>query len=897
MTSKTLKRTIAIGVFVISLATYVVTLPPTLVFWDVGEFMAAAYLLQVPHPPGAPLFLLVAKVFSMVPFAADIAVRMHFISALTSAFTVMFLFLISVRLIALWRGSPESRDDEIVVYGSSAIGALILAYSKTFWFNAVEAEVYGFSMFLVSSVIWLALRWYERGHGKQSDAYLILIAYLMGLAVGVHLLAILALFPVMLLVYFRTYEFSLKSFLRFGVVALVIFAVVYPGVVKILPSMLDGEIAGKRSELFTYIPIAAILGALYGVYYSVREKKRLLNIAMLSFLMIVIGYSTYTMVFIRANAKPPMNENDPSTMGKLVSYLNREQYGQAPLIDRRWNMSEPEQAEAMSRYRSDLDFFLSYQMNHMYFRYFGWNFIGAAGDYKEAGVKWTLWGIPLLLGLFGAYYHWRKDKKMAFLTTSTFLLLGVVLVMYFNMQEPQPRERDYFYVGSFFIFSLWAGFGVLGLIELLKEKAGEVASRPAAAYGVLAMALLLAPINMVRVNYEEADRSGNYLPWDYSYNLLQSCEQDAILFTNGDNDTFPLWYLQDVEGIRRDIRIVNLSLLNTPWYIDQLKNQMPHGAKKVPISRSDAQIKNIQLVAYEPQTLDLPVPKELLETYRITDTAVVKKGAISFLMPHTLDFGNVKGLRVQDIMVLDIIFTTKWQRPIYFAMTVADDGKIGLKDYLEMQGMAFKLIPKKSRTFWESMDAQRTYEHLFTDVQEISATPRPGFLWRGLQAEDVYLDEDARRLLMNYRQTFFALGYYYANVDGQPARFSEVLDRMDQVIPRSLHPIPAGLKYDIASFYSVSGDTAKRNELLNELVAQFLPRVEEEIRYDLERENPYILLMQTYEMLEDYDAAERVLETIRRVYANEPGLKEFVDDKKAQWNVRKALPKNIPLKP
>jgi len=897
MQNKTVKRAIAIGVFLISLAMYIVTLPPTLVFWDVGEFMAAAYLLQVPHPPGAPLFLLVAKIFSMIPFASDIAVRMHFISSLTSALTVMFLFLISVRFITLWRGSSESRDDQIAVYGASAIGALILAFSKTFWFNAVEAEVYGFSMFLVSSVIWLALRWFERGHGKQSDAYLILIAYLIGLAVGVHLLAILALFPVMLLVYFRTYEFTIKSFLRFGVVALIVFAIIYPGVVKILPSMLDGEIGGKRSQFFQYIPLIAILGAIYGVYYSVREKKRVLNIAMLSFLMIVTGYSTYTTVYIRANAQPPMNENDPSTMGRLVSYVNREQYGQAPLIDRRWNMTEPDQVEAMSKYRSDFDFLVSYQLDHMYLRYFGWNFVGSAGDFKEAGVKWTLFGIPLFLGLFGAYYNWKKDKKMAFVTTSTFLILGLVLVGYFNMQEPQPRERDYFYVGSFFIFSLWAGFGVLGLIELLKEKLGGIASKPAFVYGALGLALALAPANMLRVNYEEADRSGNYLPWDYSYNLLQSCEQDAILFTNGDNDTFPLWYLQDVEGIRRDIRVVNLSLLNTPWYIDQLKNQTPHGAKKVPISRSDAQIKNIQVVAYEPQTLDLPVPKELLAHYGVTNPDVVSKGAISFQMPHTLDFGNVKGLRVQDIMVLDIIFTTKWQRPIYFAMTVADEGKIGLKDYLEMRGMAFKIIPKQSRAFWENMDEQKTYQHLFSEAKDVSATPQEGFRWRGLQDKSVYLDEDGRRLLMNYRQTFFALGYYYANIKGQPERFSEVLDRMEAVIPRSIHPVPTGLKYDIASFYTVSGDTTKRNEMLNEIIADLRPQAEKETHYDLGRENPYILLMQTYEMMEDYDAADQVLEKIQRVYANEPGLKEFVSDKKAQWNARRSFPEKIPVKP
>lgn len=887
-------RIVAIILFVIALATYIRTLPSTVVFWDVGEFMAAAHLLQVPHPPGAPLFLLVARIFGMVPFAQDIAVRMHFISALASALTVMFLYLISVRFITLWRGIPASTYDRIVVYGSSAIGALALTFSKTFWFNAVEAEAYGLSMFLVSSILWLALRWYDKGHGKQSDAYLLLIAYLIGLAVGVHLLAILALFAVMMIVYFRLYEFSLKTFIRFGIVAILVFGIIYPVIVKMFPSLLDGEFRGMRNEFFTYIPIAAIIGAIYGVYHSTKTKKRVLNIAMLSFLFIVLGYSTYALVYIRSNAQPPMNENDPSTMSRLVSYLNREQYGDAPILDRRWNTMEREQAEALSRYKSDFEYFIKYQLNHMYLRYFGWNFIGTEGDFKEAGVKWTLFGIPLLLGLFGAYHHWSRDKKMAFVATTMFVILGVALVVYFNMQEPQPRERDYFYVGSFFIFALWIGIGVLGLIDTLKEKFFSSQSAPLASYAVLGLAILFVPLNMARVNFNEADRTGNYLAWDYSYNLLQSCEEDAILITNGDNDTFPLWYLQDVEGIRRDIRVVNLSLLNTSWYIDQLKNQEPHGAKKVPISRPDHQIKNIQPMAYEPQTLELPVPREILEQFRVTDTEVLKKGSISFLLPHTMEYGNVKGIRVQDLMVLDIVFTSKWQRPIYFAMTVADEGKIGLRDYLQMQGLAFKLVPKKSSVFWYNMDEEQMRKYLFTDLKEISRTPQVGFLWRGLNDKSVYFDEDSRRLLMNYRQAFFSLGYYYANVRNEPSRFSEVLDRMDEVIPRSVIPIPAGLKFDIANFYNMSGNTALTEEYVREIIDEVKPVVDREDYAILGKENPYILLLQSYELLNEFDEAEKVLEKIQRVYAKEPGLKEFVSEKRAQWGMGSNLQQQKP---
>lgn len=332
MTHQKLNRIIAISIFVVSLVTYILTLSPTVVFWDVGEFCAAAFLMQVPHPPGAPLFLLIARVFSMFPISPDIAVRMHFISALASALTVMFLYLISVRFMTMWRGKPESTYERVAVYGSSIIGALSLTFSKTFWFNAVEAEVYGLSMFFVSVVLWLALRWYERADWERSDVYLILIAYLIGLSVGVHLLALLALFSVMLLFYFRHYEFTVESFIKFGVVAVAVFGVIYPGVVKWFPSLLDGEMGGNRSEIFTVIPLAAIGGALYGIYRSAKTHHRVVHVALLSFVLIVLGYSTYAVVYIRANAKPPMNENDPSTLARLVSYLNREQYGTAPFL-------------------------------------------------------------------------------------------------------------------------------------------------------------------------------------------------------------------------------------------------------------------------------------------------------------------------------------------------------------------------------------------------------------------------------------------------------------------------------------------------------------------------------------------------------------------------------------
>lgn len=883
-----LHRIIALAVGLVSLATYVITLPPSVVFWDVGEFMASAFSLQVPHPPGAPLFLLVAHVFSNIPFSSDLAVRMHMVSALSSAGTVMFLYLISVRFISMWRGRPATLYDALVVYGGSVIGALSLTFSRTFWFNAVEAEVYGLSMLFVSAVFWLGLRWYERADWERGDVYLLMIAYLIGLSIGVHLLAILALFSVMLIVYFRVYEFTMKGFMKFGIAAVLIFGVIYPGIVKWVPSLLDGEFMGKRSVIFELIPIVAILGAVYGVYRSIQRNDRIMNVALLSFLLIVLGYSTYTMVLIRANADPPMNENNPNTLERLISYLNREQYGTAPLLNRRWNVTEPEQVAAHQRYTSDWDYFWRFQLDHMYFRYFGWNFIGQEGDWKEAGVDWSkLFGIPFLLGLIGALHHWSKDWKMGFVGVTFFLIMGVVLVVYFNMQEPQPRERDYFYVGSFFVFAMWIGMGVVAIIDEIKERFFGSSNPLPAAVAILVVALVLSPVNMARANFHYQDRSGNYVPWDYSYNLLQSCEQDAILFTNGDNDTFPLWYLQDVEGVRRDIRIVNLSLLNTDWYIHQLKNLEPYGAKKVPISIPDNRLPGLGPIPWQAAVREIPLPRRVIDAYEVKDTSLTNPGAIRFTLAPTITMGQYELLRVQDILVFDILRTNNWERPIYFAMTVSDDSKIGLRDYMQLEGLAFRFVPRRG-AYWQNLSPEKMQENFFTDIEAPSTTYQPGFLWRGLQDPSVYLDEDARRLMANYRQAFFSLGYYYANVAQKPGKFAEVLDRLEEVIPRSVIPMSMGMKFDIAQYYRMSGRSGMYDTLVTEIIAEAEPIVARREQRPVAQDNPYILLLQAYEALGRTEDALGVLDALLEVYRTEEGVDQFVAERRAVLQAQRA---------
>ncbi|MFQ5798698.1 MAG: DUF2723 domain-containing protein, partial [Bacteroidota bacterium] len=476
MQNKTLNRIVAAIVFLTSSVVYFLTMAPTVVFWDVGEFIAAAWMLQVPHPPGSPLFLLVARVVLMIPFFADVAVRAHSISAITSALTVTLLYLVIVKVMMHFRKRPESIWDKVSVYGASAIGALSLAFGATFWNNAIEAEAYGLSMLFVALIVWLVMQWYERADQPGNEKYILLIAYLIGLSIGVHLLALLTIFTVLMIIYFRNYEIDRATFLKFGIVAVLVFFVVYPGIVKWFASLMDGDLTLgttriEDSNFLRGLPLLAIGAALYGIYYSIKKKIRLLNITMLSFILIIIGYSTYTMVIIRSNAEPPMNENEPRNMSKLVRYLNRAQYGNAPVFPRRYDR-DPEKVAAMSRYSSDLDFMWRYQINHMYVRYLLRNYVGAAGDTQDSGVSWRDTGaIPFLLGLVGAYYHFRRDWKMALPFGVMFIVMGIVLALYQNQQEPQPRERDYFYVGSFFVFSLWIALGIYGILESIQSLA------------------------------------------------------------------------------------------------------------------------------------------------------------------------------------------------------------------------------------------------------------------------------------------------------------------------------------------------------------------------------------------------------------------------------------------
>ncbi|MBD3411261.1 MAG: DUF2723 domain-containing protein, partial [Ignavibacteriales bacterium] len=709
-------RIVAGLVFLVSLIVFLSTVQPSTSFWDCGEFIAAAVSLQVPHPPGTPGFLIVGRVLSMIPLVENVGLRVNLISVFSSAFSVLFLYLVAVKLIETYRGKPKNLVEGLATIIASATGALAFAFSDTFWFNAVEAEVYAASLFLFAASAYFMMRWNERADVPGSERYLILIFYLLGFSAGVHLMAVLAALPVVMIVYFRKYieddeqlkqtayillghvglllliamvmwagetdsqpptqeyfnDFDSKMKIIFAVVSVgvviafwkrlvarnsiyipivvgsIALAIIYPGYVKVLPTFIE-SIAHESSTTALFI-IALVMGGMgYGAYYAYKKRKALMHTAFLAFLFAFLGFTTYTMVIIRANMDTPLNMNTPKTYTELLSYLNREQYGDFPTFKRRF-ATEPHQMVVYQNYDSDLEFWWRYQMNHMMTRYLLWNFAGRASWYQEDGanvapfnsiaetiarplglkfggtVATSLWALPLLLGIFGAYHHFRKDWKMATVFMLLFILMGYLTAYYQNQQQPQPRERDYFYVGAFFVFGVWIALGARGLVELATEKAKNEKTRTALAAAILALAFVVAPVRMLQANYYTHDRSENWAPWDYAYNLLQSCAPNAVLFTNGDNDTFPLWYLQDVEGIRRDVRIANLSLVNTHWYIKQLKNQAPYGAEPVKMRWTDAQIDQLRAVQWEPRKMSMPVPARAYQEFNelgLPDTFLV----------------------------------------------------------------------------------------------------------------------------------------------------------------------------------------------------------------------------------------------------------------------------------
>lgn len=836
-------------VFAIALVTYALTVERTASFWDCGEFIACAFKLQVPHPPGAPFFLLIGRLFSMLALGdlTQVAYWVNIVSVLSSAFTILFLFwtitLLGRKLLGSKADDELSFSEILLLLGAGVVGALAYTWSDSFWFSAVEAEVYGMSSFFTAIVIWAVFKWERIEDEAAENRWLIFIAYLVGLSIGVHLLNLVTIPALALVYYFKKYE--KPSFLG-GVVSfvagLVVLGIINSGIIPGLPS-----IAGKFEIFFVNslgLPfksgviffIILVLGALvWGIIYSEKKKKAVLNVGLLSLAFVLIGYACYLMVLVRANYNPPINENNPNDVLSFVSYLKREQYGSRPLLYGPTFVSRPvsqKRGEPMYRqqdgkyviydykpeyeyepgasillprmystqgnhvqlYRQmtglaegqkptlgdNLAFMFSYQIGHMYWRYFLWNFVGRESDQEGAGnlLPWDVakkypsviatnkahdnfFMLPFVLGLLGIVIQYFRRNRDLLILGLLFILTGVALVVYLNSPPTEPRERDYIYVGSFYIFCIWIGFGVLSIADGLSKVLKNGTTRAVAA-SVIGLAV---PVMMGAKGWDNHDRSNRYHSVDFAKNLLNSCAPNAILFTGGDNDTFPLWYVQEVEGFRTDVRVCNLSLLGTDWYISQMKRKT-YKSEPLPISleynnyifgkndivpfyeipgvKGGINLKEyLELVKQENKAIQVPLtsgdmtsilPSSVLflpvDSEKVKEMNILRKDLVPFVRDSITWTIGSRDLYKSDLIMLDIIATNDWKRPIYFSSTLGGSSYLNLKEYMQLEGYAYRLLPVRVPNASDGyVNTDIMYTNLMTKM-----------FWRELNNPKVYYD-------------------------------------------------------------------------------------------------------------------------------------------------------------
>jgi hypothetical protein len=922
-------------VFAIAAVTYLLTLEPTASFWDCGEFIACSYKLLVPHPPGAPTFLILGRLMSLLSFGdvTKVAVLVNALSGLSSAFTVLFLFWIITRLgrkLLLARTESDVETPEptggqtLLILGAGVVGALSFAFSDSFWFNAVEGEVYAMSALCTAAVVWIMLKWEEYADEADSDKWLILIAYVIGLSIGVHLLNLLAL-PALAFMYYyrRTANPTTLGGIITLAVSLVIVGSVLVGIIPGLPTLAGGfEVffinkIGLPFNSGLIIFLVLFVAAIYaGFKLSYRLRSQLLNTAMLCFVFILIGYSTYLIVPIRASFLPTINENNPNDVLSFVSYLKREQYGSRPLLyGPQFNAQPDHYEEGAPRYQrkdghyeeilpraqepgyaaadkmllprlysyepahiqeykkwvpdlvegqkptmgQNLGFLFKYQMGHMFWRYFGWNYIGRDSDIQQAGVVTpfsasanslpprigqsfahnNFFAIPLILGLIGLFFQVYRRGHDALIVGLLFLFTGLAIIVYLNQPPLEPRERDYTFTGATFAFAIWIGLGVLGIAELLRSvvKADSARAAIAVLVGVVAPGILAAQ------GWDDHDRSDRYNSVDSAKNLLNSCAPNAILFTNGDNDTFPLWYAQEVEGVRTDVRVAVLSYLNTDWYIQQMKRPA-YKSQPLPISMGDASYSqgNNDILYYNPNEAvkDLNL-KEFIglvsenspllrqsygegqqvttfptsQFYLNVDTTAVKSLGIipqdrQNQLVGRLDWSMGKrAIEKKNLVILDMIATNNWKRPIYFSSTVAPSDYMNLQPYFQLEGMAYRLLPLKDPNYNPRGD--EGYVEKPICYEELMKT----FSYRGLDNANVFYDENNLRFPANYRDKFARLANAYL-ASGDKAKAKEVADKCLAVMPDAAIPYDYYTPQLVPVLYAV-GEKDKANAILDKL--------------------------------------------------------------------------------
>lgn len=984
-------------VFLISAAVYLLTLEPTVSLWDCGEFISSAFKLQVGHPPGAPFFMIVARFFSL--FAGDqvdkVAMMVNAFSAIASAFTIMFLFWtithLAIRLMAYRYvntkvagiTNPEelTARDKIIILGSGIVGALAYTFSDTFWFSAVEGEVYASSSLFTAVVFWAVLKWENEADHKYANRWLILIAYLMGLSIGVHLLNLLAIPAIVMVYYFRKYEVSANGIIKALLVSVLILAsvmyIIIPGVIWLASRFelifVNGFGLPYNSGVLVYV-VLLIGGLVFALWKTYINRKAVLNTVFLMLTVIIIGYSSYVMIVFRSLANPPMDENNPETVFALQYYLNREQYGDRPLMKgqyfnavpegiregkasyspidgkykvtnrkltykydsrfttvfpRMWSsdnehinvymewaglkesrLFEPRRDAENNILRdndgkvlydrsapkdppgfgSNLRFFFTYQVGQMYFRYFMWNFAGRQNDIQGFGDplngNWisgiepvdriligeedkmpedmkntpsrnTYYFLPLILGLIGLIFHLQRDVKNFWVVMLLFILTGLAIVIYLNQTPTQPRERDYAYAGSFYAFSIWIGLGVMALYDSVGKKLRNGIT----ALFISVLCLLLVPGIMAQQNWDDHDRSGRFTTRDLAYNYLMTCAPNAILFTGGDNDTFPLWYAQEVEGIRTDVRVVNLMLLNMDWHIDQMRRKA-YESETLPISLTpDKYINGTRDVVFVQERTKQPanikdivefvssdLPQAKVEStsgekfnfiptryFRLpVDTAVVfNNGTVSrkdrkMVVPAIEWTYNRNNMGKSALVVLDILANNNWERPVYFA-ALGHEGTLGLENYMQLEGFAYRLVPVKSQSLGRYEAGRIESDLLYDNLMN-------KFRWGGMNDPDVYLDDFHVRTtsIVRLRTRFYQLADELIS-QGDTAKAVKALDRCIELTPDSKIPFDH-IIIQIANAYYQCNQFDKGNSLVDQLGK----RCSEKLTYYLDQKPRFI---------------------------------------------------------
>jgi hypothetical protein len=946
-------------VFAIAAFVYIKTIEPTTSFWDCGEYIATSVKLQVGHPPGAPLFQLLGNFFGNFAMGdlTQQAKWVNILSGLCSAFTILFLFWNITyfgKRLAAFTGKEETDSSVLAILISGVVGALAYTFSDTFWFSAVEGEVYAMSSFFTALAFWMITKWERESEKPTANRWLVLIAYIVGLSIGVHILVFLAIPAIVMVYYFKKWPTpTWRGFVIANVAAIGVLAIVFSAIVPFTLNMFGKleiffvntlRMPFNSGTIFTVLLIAGASG--FGLWKTKKMEKPYYHQAILSVLFVVIGYSTFVMLAIRSNANTPIDENNPEDALSLLAYYKREQYGDWPILygqyfnaeldrnkpfkdntpiyerddeqgkyvisyDRKGTVRNFDKAYMgfFPRMYSDepnhvrnyveiagiknknvkpsmgqnLKYFFTYQMGHMYWRYFMWNFAGRQNDDQGrfeltrgnwlSGVDFIdsarlgpqknlphylkrnkgrnhYYFLPLLLGILGMVYQFKKQAKDAWVVFLFFFFTGIAIVLYTNHKPFEPRERDYAFAGSFYVFAIWIGLGVYALVDYLK-----LFDKKMATIGVGALCLLLVPGIMAKENWDDHDRSNRYIARDIAMAYLDSCEPNAILFTNGDNDTFPLWYVQEVEGYRTDVRVVNLSLLNTDWYIDQMKRKAYDG-EPVPFTfereqykfgtrdvvyfrdigvkgrwmlddfmnwiKSDAPNTRFKAMGgqeiqfYPQKNVRIPIDKELVLKHN-----VVQPSDTGRIVSHIDWTFETSALAKRDMMVIDLINNNDWSRPIYFAITVGNDSKsyFWLDQYFQLEGMAYRFVPVKNEGGKDPMGMGR----INTDIMYDNFMNK--FAFGNINDPDVYLDETSRRPALNLRNIAGRLAKELAK-EGQKAKAIEVADYAWEMMPESVFDYNY-FAVDLMEAYYL----ADAPEKAREHIFLFADRVEEELEY------------------------------------------------------------------